>query len=434
MASHKSHSLNLWTDDDSSKLDIDVYSERVHVTTTGGQYVEFSPVVKIGDVVDVEQKFTDVDAAIAAGNAGSAAASALVQQNLDAYESANNATVAALSATVTQHKATQDANHASDAASRAALQTDLEAKVTAEEQARATADAAIIVDLGAETTARQNAVSSEASVRAAADTSLTNALAVERGRIDGILAGSSIDLDSLREIVSALQGSSGNILEITANLQSQLSVLTQRVDALTGSSQDPSYEVRPLAAVISELDTSSGSAWLTGRNFSTTFDFTDRYSSASSSLIGWAAVKAETIAASSGVLTNTSTDAEVKAFIESGLAAIYGSKYSGTAEAAQLDYLDPEHYIIETGLPAGSKPYFQGAAQSGLADCTWRLSYATTAGDAATIHSTVLSGTAGGTTLYPVPTFASQGVWHPVAGVGGARDGYLSSVDSLTIA
>ncbi len=432
--SYKSSSLNLWdVETKSTKLDIDVSATEVKVQTTGSQTIKFTPVVAIGAVSDVAQKFADTDASIASGNAGSAAASALVQQNLNAYESSNNASVATISATVTANKATADAQHAADASARATLQTDLETKITSEETDRKSADATLTAGLSQEVSDRQSAVVSEASVRASADTSLSSEISVERGRIDGILNGSTVDLDSLKEIVDAFTQASGDTLAVVTSLQSQVTALTQRVDQLTGDTQTPSYDIRPLQSVVSELDMTSGSSFLTGKNFQLTYDMTDRWSATTSAMVGWATVKSETIAVSGGVLTGSSTDSEVKAFIEAGLTAVYGSNYAGSADAAQLSYMDPEHYCLRVGLVAGTKPVFKSASQSSLSDITWEVCYCTTAGDISTRYSTILSGTSAGSVLSIVPTVAGSGVEFPVSGIGGVRDGVKSTIDSLTI-
>jgi hypothetical protein len=189
--------------------------------------------------------------------------------------------------------------------------------------------------------------------------------------------------------------------------------------------------VRPLEAVVSELDLSTGNqSFLTGKSFKMIFDMTDRWSAATSSMVGWSQVKAETIAVSGGTLTVSSTDAEVEAFIVAGLTAVYGANFSGTAGAATLSYVDPEHYLLQTNLPSGTKPVFKGAAQSALADIQWQLVYCTIAGDDTSKYSTILSGTQNGNTL----TIAPDSVEFPVSGVGGVRDGYKISQESLLIA
>ena len=132
--SYKSHSLNLWAvEDDATKLDIDAHSDRIDITTTGSQSVKIHPALHLvsgsGDITDVASQLHTHTAAIASAEAGSAAASALVQSNLDAYQTSNDASVATLNATVVANKAITDAQHTSDASARATLQTDLEAKI-----------------------------------------------------------------------------------------------------------------------------------------------------------------------------------------------------------------------------------------------------------------------------------------------------------------
>ena len=144
--SSKSHSLNLWNiEDDTSKLDIDVTSAKVAITTTGSQFIEITPALKLidavgGDIPSVSSALHTLTASVTAGNAGSAAASALVQSNLDAYQTSNDSSLATLNATVVANKAITDANHTSDAASRVALETSLETKISDEETARISAD------------------------------------------------------------------------------------------------------------------------------------------------------------------------------------------------------------------------------------------------------------------------------------------------------
>ena len=61
------------------------------------------------------------------------------------------------------------------------------------------------------------------------------------------------------------------------------------------------------------------------------------------------------------------------------------------------EYLDPEHYVIEFALPGSGdvlRPYFMGNELTSAATVDWRLSYTSTPGDASTIYSTIMSGSA----------------------------------------
>lgn len=239
---NKSSSLNLWNvEDKSSKLDIDVKTTHVEFTTTGtDQYLKFTPRLHLvdstnGDVENVSQKLYTLEAAIASGAAGSAAATSLVQSNLTAYESANNQALATLNATVVSNKATSDANHTSDSQSRLCLKTDLETKIQGEEDARVADVATLTASLSTETTNRTTADQDEATARANADTTLQNNINIQTARIDAILAGSNVNLDTFLEVVNAYESADTNLLATVTQLQADLTTLTARIDELTNS-------------------------------------------------------------------------------------------------------------------------------------------------------------------------------------------------------
>ena len=84
------------------------------------------------------------------------------------------------------------------------------------------------------------------------------------------------------------------------------------------------------------------------------------------------------------------------------------------------DYLDPEHYVLDFALPGSGtdlKPMYMGNELTGAASVDWRLSYATTPGDASSIYSTILSGSAtsiGGGLILDI----TDGLEWPVSGMG----------------
>ncbi|MGB2264767.1 MAG: hypothetical protein ACPH3C_06245 [Glaciecola sp.] len=207
--SFKSNSLNLWAvEDDATKVDIDCHTDRLDITSTGSQVIKIHPALHLvdgvnGDIADVAQKLHDNTSAIASGNAGSAAASTLVQTNLDAYQSANDLALATLSATVTSNKAITDAEAVSDANDRATLNTNLTGLISAEETRALAAEALLTSTLSTEVANRTTAISDEATSRINGDTTLQTAIDVEKGRIDAILSGSSVNLDSFLEVVNA---------------------------------------------------------------------------------------------------------------------------------------------------------------------------------------------------------------------------------------
>lgn len=233
----KSHHLNLFsaTDDSIKSLDIDAGDSEV--VFGGAASLKFANALKLvdatnGDIPNVATKLYAIDAAIAAGNAGSAAASALVQQNLDAYETSNNAAIATLSATVTSNRALAVAEHTFDADARTALDTALSAAVAAEESARIAAVNTLTTTISTESTNRAAAISSEATSRAAAISTVTDAVNVEKARIDAILSGAAVDLDTLKEVSDAFAAADTSTLTTVANIQAQLTALQATVDEL----------------------------------------------------------------------------------------------------------------------------------------------------------------------------------------------------------
>jgi len=124
-------------------------------------------------------------------------------------------------------------------------------------------------------------------------------------------------------------------------------------------------------------------------------------------------------------LPSDATDDQVIAFIEAGLVAAYGDKYSGSASAATLLYEDYDHYYLSLYDPPGL-PYFNSASVSGD-NIDWSLDYLDTPGDFSTRRTSVLSGTKNDNTLNIV------GGWYPVSGVGGVRAAFTINFTSLTL-
>ncbi len=228
--------LNLRSDSsDTNALDIDCNDSDVVMTATS--HIEIAPTLKLGAVADVEAELGALASSIAAGNTGSAAASALVQSNLDAYEISNDTAVAGVSAALTSETAARGV-------AISALNTTLAGLITTESTNRASAVAAVASDLAAETSARESAILGESTARASAVSGLTStldanrafllgAITTEKNRIDGILSGTSVSLDSLQEIVTAFQAADSTALSTITQIQSQLTALQATVDALT---------------------------------------------------------------------------------------------------------------------------------------------------------------------------------------------------------
>ena len=122
-------------------------------------------------------------------------------------------------------------------------------------------------------------------------------------------------------------------------------------------------------------------------------------------------------------LPSDSTDSEVQAVILNVLNSTYASipfySTNNDLTAVTLPYVDPTHYLIEINLPSGTKPQYSGAnSATRTNDVTWRLSYCSTANDANTIVSTVLSGIIEHNVLKILPISPDNGsnsIWYSVS-------------------
>lgn len=237
----KSHSLNLYDVDTSAeKFEIDVTLAAVDVKVGGTQSVVFYPPLKLidsvgGDIESVSTKLHSIDSAIATVTSDSAAATAVVQTNLTAYQSSNNSSVATLNAIVVANKATSDTRHEFDATARAVIQTSMEALITTEKERAEGVEGVLTDTLATEVTNRTNAITSEATTRAAEDTDLKTQIDAVDAKVDAILHGSDVNLDQFHEVVTAYQNLNTSAVEQIATLNTDLSALTARVDALTSS-------------------------------------------------------------------------------------------------------------------------------------------------------------------------------------------------------
>jgi len=434
--SFKSHSLNLWAVEDSqTKFDCDAHSDRVDFTTTGSQPLKIHPALHLvhsgGDITDVAQKLKVIEADITS-NSGIASNGILaVQNDLDNYKTANNSSVGTLQASLATETAQRIQGQADDATARASDKSEVVALVTAEETRATTAEGVLTTAVSTEASRASAAEASLTASIASVSSSLTSAINVEKGRIDDLVSNASVDLDTLKEISDAYSNVDSNTLNQIADMTLTINTLVQRVNALT-SSGDPDFVVA-LSTAIAELDLISNKGFLT-QSFSINYDMRDMYSSATSAMLGWATYKAVIIATSSGILTGSSTDAEVETYLKGALDATFGASVLAGSTLAdyRLKYSDHTHYLLETGL-SGAKPYFKGVEQTALPACDWRLSYCSVAGDDTSVYSTILSGSQSDKVLTVTPTNGGYGIEFPVNGVSGNRDGYLSTYTQLTL-
>jgi hypothetical protein len=229
--SSKSSSLNLYDlETKVNKLDIDVSNASgIVFGSTGGLEITVNPALNLfhasGSITDVASHIKTIEDNIAAGSAGSAVASQQVQSNLDAYSASTNTSIGLLQSDLANEIAQRGAGQTSDANARAALSSTLSQLITDEASDRIGADIVLT-----------DAITAEETSRISADTTLQSNIDVERGRIDDLLSGSSVDLNTLVELVNAYSSADTSILNQVTSMQNQITALQATVDDLTSSS------------------------------------------------------------------------------------------------------------------------------------------------------------------------------------------------------
>lgn len=236
LANFASH-LNLYSDASATNhFDLDVLADKT-LLTVDQQLEIVAPALKLGAVPDVEAAIVAAQADLLSGASNAAAASNTVQTNLDNYKTSNDSAVGALQSSLSTESAQRQA---ADASQAQALAQGLvgEATIRTAAISQLTSDLSDEVSdrqaaISAEASARGVALASEASARAAAVLAVTQAVNVEKQRINAILSGSTIDLDSLKEVVDSFQAADSSLLGTLTALQAQVTTLESRLDSMT---------------------------------------------------------------------------------------------------------------------------------------------------------------------------------------------------------
>lgn len=164
-----------------------------------------------------------------------------LQTNIDAEATSRISADNTLQANLTQEVSDRIADVNAEETARLAQGVSLQQNIDAEASTRLASDTTLQANLDAEISARASAVSGEATARIAADDALSASISaeqtarlaevlVERQRIDALLAGSSLDLDSLKELVTAYTTSDANILSQIAGINTSITALQAQLD------------------------------------------------------------------------------------------------------------------------------------------------------------------------------------------------------------
>lgn len=172
-------------------------------------------------------------AAVAAEASVRSGADAILQFNLDAESAARNVAETTLQSNILQENVARTAAVSAETSARSSADSTLQLNIDQEASNRT---AALSAEASARTSVNstlQSNINSEASARSSADESLSlqitdekaarlQEVGVERSRIDAMLEGTTVDLDQLKELITAYTTSDNNILTQIGNINTNI--------------------------------------------------------------------------------------------------------------------------------------------------------------------------------------------------------------------
>ena len=181
------------------------------------------------DTLEITARNTAITSAVATELSARVAQDAVLQTNITAEAKTRADADVVLQTNITAEATARAAADTAEATARVSGDATVQTAVNNEITARTAADGVLQSNITAESNARGLAVSNEITARTNADGVLQSNIAaeqtramdevkVERSRIDALLAGSSISLDSLLELVNAYTTSDTNILSQIATM------------------------------------------------------------------------------------------------------------------------------------------------------------------------------------------------------------------------
>lgn len=229
------------------------------------------------DTLEITARNTAITSAVATELSARVAQDAVLQTNITAEAKTRADADVVLQTNITAEATARAAADTAEATARVSGDATVQTAVNNEITARTAADAVLQSNITAESNARGTAVTAEATARTNADGVLQSNIAaeqtramdevkVERSRIDALLAGSSISLDSLLELVNAYTTSDTNIL-------SQIATMTATITGIQTSLSSTNTTVSTLlstAEVVQSVSfTQLGSDFANAELFST---------------------------------------------------------------------------------------------------------------------------------------------------------------------
>ena len=217
----------------------------------------------------------NVDPKIASESSARQSADSVLQSNIDSEEAARQSADAGLqssvdgltsgladevsdrtagdAATLASAKAYADAieaaSQAQDAAHDVAIQTNANA-ISQEVADRTAGDSQLQSAIDVLT----SGLADEVSDRTSGDASLQSAVNAVDARVDGILSGSTVDLDSLKEIVDAFEGADSDLQNVMTSNSSRLTTAEADIDTLESAMSTRVTEIGGINTTISDID------------------------------------------------------------------------------------------------------------------------------------------------------------------------------------
>jgi hypothetical protein len=245
---------------------------------------------------------------------------------------------------------------AAEASLRSAADSTLTTNLNNEITRATAAEGVLTTNLANEVTARTNAVSGEATARANADTALDGKISTEKGRIDAILSAADADKDSFAEIVSLI-----NSVD-TTNDQAFAGYVTSNNAAL--ASEISSRETGDTNLGIRIDGVVSAATALTGRVSAAEQDILDEVAdraaaitSVQGSIASEASTRAAAITTVTGLVTaEASTRATADTSLSNRIGVLEGYNSSTRLTDLEADVADHESRIsaLETTIDGGT--------------------------------------------------------------------------------
>ena len=219
-----------------SNLDQEVIDRQAAVSAEASARSSADTVLqgKIDDEVSARAAAVSAEASARAGG------DATLQFNLDAETTARSSADTTLQVNIDQEVSDRTTAVTAEATARSSADATLQSNIDAERDLRIEDDEVLQTNITNESQARQHFDALEAKARSEADESLSAQIAaeqasrlaevkVERERIDAILDGTNIDLDQLKELITAYQTSDNNILAQIGAINSSINAIQSQL-------------------------------------------------------------------------------------------------------------------------------------------------------------------------------------------------------------